>query len=227
MPTILPFGSPLDIVGVFDDSFNQVFAEARPVRAFPRPSARLMDHPLETGQIVSDYKVILPVELQMELILPSPFSRDLYAEIWQLWQQSELLTVQTKASSYPNMIIAEIPHEETPEKYDALPMTIRFRQVQVVTSVTSYAPADPTQANTQNLGNQNAYTVNYATNPDGTLDLSSIPPQQPAYTLNGVQTIGGTSALPASSSPFSTSAPEISGVQSMVSQQTIGAGFNQ
>ena len=228
MASALPYSTSLDIVGVFDSDFTQVFMQARPVYASVRPEARLMDHPLETGQIITDYKVILPLEIEYRVVLPSPYTRDLYEEIWNLWQNSELLTVQTKARNYTNMVIASPPHEEKTDYFDALPMTIRFRQAQLVQAVTTYAPADPTQANTQSLGDQNSYTVSgVAGAPNGQLTFSSIPPQQPAYTIDGVQTIGGTTSLPAQQSPFSASTIPVSGVQTGVNNVTIGQGFAQ
>ena len=245
MATALPLATSLDVVGVYNSAFQQVFLKARPVSAAIRPIARIMDHPLETGSIISDYKVILPLEIQYNVILPSPYTRDLYEEIWDLWQSSELLTVQTKAKNYANMIIAEPPHEEKTDYFDALPMTIKFRQAQLVPSVTQYAPVDPTQVNTQNLGQQNSYAVtptattapitipNGTVLPVGTDFLSSVPPQQPAYTITGVQSLGGTTSIPSGTSLLSPSTPEITGiasapapgVQSTIYDPTIGSGF--
>jgi len=225
MASNLAFGNSLDVVAVFNSSFQQVFRAARPITATVRPSSRIMDHTIETGNIISDYKIILPTEIHFTVILPPPFARDLYEEIWNLWQSSEILTVQTKARNYINMIIVDPPHDEKPEMFDAFNMTIKFRQAQLVPAVSNFAPADPTQADTQNLGDQNSYSVSGVAGTDGDITFSSIPPQQPAYTLNGVQTLGGTSSLPAQQSPFSSTAPQVTGVQSTIPETVIGAGF--
>lgn len=222
MPSALPFSSSLDVVGVFDSDFFQVFQKARPVYASIRPESRIMDHPLETGSITSDYKITLPLEIEYRVVLPAPYTRDLYEEIWNLWQSSELLTVQTKARNYTKMVIASPPHEEKPDYFDALPMTIRFRQAQVVVATTNYAPADPTQTNTQNLGDQNPYGIT-AINKDGTISYSSVPPQQPSYALSGVSQLGGTTAVPEiTTGPLGSS---ISPPTTTVPQQSISAGF--
>lgn len=145
-------GTNQDAVGVFNDNFEQIIQNARPVSADVVPRARLMDHPLESGQLITDYKVILPIEILMSVIMTSAYFRDTYREIWNLWQNSTLVTVQTKTGSYSNMVISEQPHEERVERYDAILMYIRFRQVQTDTNSQNFSPAEPAMTDTQILG---------------------------------------------------------------------------
>lgn len=154
-----------DSVSVYDSNFNQVFPNARPLRAEPIPRAKLMDHPVEDGQTNTDYKIILPLEVMMTMFIPAPYYRNTYQEIWNLWQSSELLTVQTKVGSYSNMVISEMPHEETTERYDAITMRLRFRQIQIIGDTSNFVPANVTDSNTQILGEQfpSVYTLLGAT----------------------------------------------------------------
>ena len=159
------FGYNVDVVGVFDSNFGQVFENARPIRATVNPRAKIMDHPLESGQVVSDYKIILPLEIKLPVIIPPEFAQDTYLEIWNYWQTSELLSVQTNAGNYPNMVIIEPPHEERPDRFGSLTMELVFRQVQVIQSTSSFSPADPTQTNTQAIGQQSSTATTLPASP--------------------------------------------------------------
>ena len=158
----------IDTIAVFN-GFTQVFQNARPLRDEVMPRAKLMDHPLETGQIVSDYKITFPVEISIIFIIPIAYYRDTYQEMWGLWQQSTILTIQTRVASYGNMIISEQPHEETPEIFDAVKLMLKFRQVLIPAQTQTFQPADPTQDNIQAIGQQTATsTVLPATPPAST-----------------------------------------------------------
>lgn len=149
----------VDVVGVLDQSFTQLFPAARPMRLAVRENSRTMEHPLETGQIISDYKIILPIEIDILFMVPAADYRNTYQQIKGQFITSQKLTVQTKSASYGNMIIAEMPHEEKPEIFDSLLINLHFKQIQIVQPSPDFAPADPTQANTQALGEQSMYLI--------------------------------------------------------------------
>lgn len=144
----------IDTVAVFDSNFNQVFQNARPMKCQARPSIRSMDHPLETGQIISDYKITMPVDVMLPVIVTSEFYKDVYAEIYNLMNTSELLVVQTRASNFINMIITDMPDEERPDMFDVITIELRLKQVLLVQAKSNFAPADPAKVNTQNSGQQ-------------------------------------------------------------------------
>lgn len=154
----------LDTIAVFDDSFNQVFQNARPMKCTVKPTSMLMKHPTESGQIISDYKILLPVDIVLPLVVSSQYYRDVYAEINNLYSTSELLTVQTRVSSFSNMVILEMPDEERADMFDVIMIELHLEQVLIVQSTSNFAPADPTQANTQNSGQQSSTPVTLPTN---------------------------------------------------------------
>lgn len=154
VPNFFPSVSA-DVVGVFDDTFRQVFSQARPMKALVRENARTMEHPLEKGQIISDYRIILPIEIEIPVIIMAQDYRDVYQQIRTQFLTSSLLTVQTTSSVYDNMILGEMPHEENPEFYNTLTLFLRFKQVQLVQPATTFAPVDPQNGDTQKLGAQN------------------------------------------------------------------------
>lgn len=158
-----------DVVGVFDQtSFDQLFSDARPVRANVRESAKVMDHPLETGTTISDHHVINPKNIELTMILSSEFYSSTFQQIRGAFVNATLLSVQTKAGVYQNMIIQEVPHQEDPDMFDAITITLNMREVLFVapssitqvqsgssaTTPANYSPADPTNDNTVNRGLQ-------------------------------------------------------------------------
>ena len=74
-----------DVVGVFDANFNQVFRLARPVKAQIHETSKPMEHPVETGIIITDHRIILPVEIEFSLILPPGEYRPVYQQIKQFF----------------------------------------------------------------------------------------------------------------------------------------------
>lgn len=150
-----------DEVAVFDSNFKQVFQKARPLEAEIVPRARFMDHPTEDGQVNTDYKITLPLEIFLPVMIPAPYYRNTYQEIIYLWEKSELLSVQSKAASYASMVIAEPPHKETPDQFDVITVRIRLRQFQIVTANGALSPINPNNSDTQILGEQfpSIYTI--------------------------------------------------------------------
>lgn len=162
MAGLLNVPSSADMVGVYDQDFFQQFPNARPMRATVRQNARAMEHPIETGQIITDYRVILPIEIEIPFLVSPEFYRDTYEQIQNLFFNSELLLVQTISALYSNMIISEMPHQESPDHFNSMHILLRFKQVQIVSSATSFAPLNATDTNTQNIGVQNPVVVNQA-----------------------------------------------------------------
>lgn len=119
-------------VAVYDSEFRQLFATAHVIRAAVRPVARNMEHPVASGATVTDFRVIMPLEIDLTLILdPSDYS-DVYKQIKAFFLRGELLTVSTKTGVSNNMLIQEMPSEETADKFDTIPLAVRLKRVQFV-----------------------------------------------------------------------------------------------
>lgn len=224
MPGLLPF--TVDAVAVFNSSFQQVFIHARPARARVYERSALLDHPIENGQLITDYSIVLPIEIEWPIIVEAPFYRDTYQQIRNLYTSKELLTVQTNAANYPAMVIAEMPHEEKPEMFDGLPMIIKFRQIQQVPDPNTYVPLDPASVDTQPIGQLTGYDITgvrtqngTATIPLGTETFSSVPPSDTL--ISGVQTPTGPQTIALQQNDDI----PVTGVQTVTSVQSIGAGF--
>lgn len=196
----------VDTVAVYDSNFTQLFPTARPLQDQVRENSRVMDHPLETGQLISDYKIVLPVEIELPVLITAAYYLSTYQQIKAVYLSSELLTVQTRANTYPNMIISEMPHQEDPERFDAITMIIKFRQVQLVQPSTTgtaanptYAPTNPTQTPTQNSGQQPGGTIAGIATPNGIQTLPYSPqnsPLSPETQIIQIPTSTGTQIIP-------------------------------
>lgn len=120
--------SEKDVTGVFDSKFNQVFSLARPMKVAVLEDAKAMQHPLETGATVTDHVIINPVSIELTLFLTGDEYKATYEQIKTLFKAVELLTVTTKTGSYPSMFISGIPHEETSDMFDVVPMTMKLEE---------------------------------------------------------------------------------------------------
>lgn len=134
-----------DVVGVFDSNFRQLFPEARPLKATIKEQAKVMEHPVESGATVTDHRIILPVEIEVTLMVNGAEYRDVYGAIRERYLKTETLVVQTKTGSYPNMIIAGMPHEEEPDVFDAVPLFLQLREVLFVEAQFQALPARAVQ----------------------------------------------------------------------------------
>jgi hypothetical protein len=145
----------VDVTGVFTKNFTQIFSAARPMKASVRPSSKLMEHPIETGATTTDHRILLPIEIELSMILNSADYRNVYQQIAQVYNSAELLIVQTKASVFKNQIIAEMPHEEDPEMFDAIIVALKLKEVQFAnTQVSTISPKNAANSSNVNRGNQ-------------------------------------------------------------------------
>ena len=181
----------VDQVQILDQNYNLVFPDAIPMKAVVKEHARAMEHPLETGSIITDHRIILPVEIEIPLIITAQNYQATYQIIKQLFLSSTLLMVQTRTSVYPNLMIKDMPHEETPDMFNAVTLALTFKEVLFAVPVSNFAPADPTKADAVVQGQQQAttYTPSSSYAPDIQTTLNGKP-----YTISGVQTLGGISA---------------------------------
>jgi len=150
-----------DAVAVLDSGFRQVFPKARPMNISVRQTLKAMEHPLENGEITTDYRVLNPIEIEIPIKTQGLYYRGVYHEIEQLYKRAELLTIQTRTRNYRNMVLTEMPHEQVPAEYDVISMNLRFKQIRIVQKEGDYAPASSSDKDLEILGYKlpEAYTL--------------------------------------------------------------------
>lgn len=142
-------------------AFGQLFVNARPLKATVRETSRVMNHPVESGVILSDHHIINEVEIELPLIVTAQFYAATFSQIRQAFINATPLSVKTRVGVYSNMIIADMPHEEDAEMYDAITLALRLRQVIYILpgsnqTAQNFQPADPLNSNTVASGLQQA-----------------------------------------------------------------------
>jgi hypothetical protein len=119
-----------DVVGVFDENMAQAFPLARPGKAAVTESATLAEHPVESGGVIVDNRVIEPTEIELYLYVTR--YEETYPEIREAFLGQKLLTVQTRTGIYENMAITEMPHEEAPDMEGAIVLSLSLREIRLV-----------------------------------------------------------------------------------------------
>lgn len=157
--TLLP-SFAFDSVAVFTQEYEQLFRDARAIKAIVKEQAKVMEHPIETGAVITDHRIILPVEIELSLILTPNNYQNTYKAIRSYYLNGTLLVVQTRTGIYENQLISAIPHEETPEQYDAISLNLSLRQALFVTPEFSITPANPSDSTTVERGQQGISDVN-------------------------------------------------------------------
>lgn len=153
--TLLP-SSAVEYVGVYTPKFVQVFPNARPLKVVVKLISKLMEHPVENGATITDHRVIQPIEIEMSVMLNSADYQEVYKDIRQYYLNATLLTVQTRSAVYSNMLIQQLPHEEDPEQFSAIPVAITFKQVLFAMTKFGVVPKKKVNTSTVNRGTQQA-----------------------------------------------------------------------
>ena len=149
-----------DVVGVFDSKFAQLFVDARPMKASISETSKIFEHPLETGAVIADHRIINPVDIVLPLVVNALDYASVFQQVKSAFVNASILTVQTKVGSYENMVIQEMPHEETPEMFDTVSIALKLRQARFVTAQYGKLPpakvAAPKHTDTVKQGKKSA-----------------------------------------------------------------------
>lgn len=146
-----------DQVAIFTQDFDQVFRQARSIKAVVKETAKVMEHPVETGAVITDHRIINPIEIELSMILQAVDYRDVYRNIKQAYLNATLLIVQTKSDTYFNQMISSLPHEEDPSMYDTIAIALSLKQV-LFTSAQYGQPKSPVHAKKSARGTQQPTT---------------------------------------------------------------------
>lgn len=121
-----------DLVGIFSQNFLQVVSGARPMKADIKEQSKPMEHPVETGATVTDFRIILPVEINFELMLSPTGFKSEYDQIKQIYLRGDFLVLQTKVGIYKNMVLQGIPHTEDPSIFSSIPLALTAKETIIV-----------------------------------------------------------------------------------------------
>jgi hypothetical protein len=160
--SLLPNYKARDTVGIFDEFGQQLFTEARSIKARVSPSAKQMQHPAENGVTITDHRIINPVSIELSLIIAAKDYKNVYENLYQAFQNGDFLSIHVKAKVYDKQVIEALPHEEDPERHDTLLIALKTIQIQYVTSQFSVQPKDPINATTIPQGTKAATGLSFS-----------------------------------------------------------------
>ena len=148
----------VDVVGVYDVDFNQVFPDARPLKASVSNEALFFKHPLESSATRTDHIIFQPVKISMAVMMSGEDYKSVYQQIKQIYRSQTQLIVQTKTDTYENIYIQSIPHEESPENFDSIIMSLVLEETKLAVTEITFIPEVELDSNTKNRGQQESKT---------------------------------------------------------------------
>lgn len=126
--SILGSSSAYDVVRIISKA-GPAFETARIMRATINNDSDIFSHPIEDGNTITDFKVELPIQIQLAVIIPAEDFENAYRNLRQAKAIGSEFIIQTRADSYERMVIKSMPHEESPEIGDCLGLSITFQEV--------------------------------------------------------------------------------------------------
>lgn len=110
------------------DTFEQLFASTSPMRVSVISSRKPTKFQVETGETRSDHVVVGPIEIVIYLNLLSENSRDQYSALMDAAGDNRLVTVQTKMSSFDNMLIELVTLDESSNMLTGAAVPLRLSE---------------------------------------------------------------------------------------------------
>lgn len=164
-----------DVVAIFEQTdvgeLRPVLEGAHLMRASVSEEANYFKHPLENGRSIVDHRIILPVEIELQIILTDRASilgavinqttdfettaRDVYEQMREFFLSGTFLAIQTRTATYANQILQAMPHEETSELFSGVTVVSSLSEIQIETADSAFVPADASDSDTVNRGRLN------------------------------------------------------------------------
>lgn len=134
-----------EITGLFE--LNTAYMNATIIQ-----NSKLMEHPVEDGTVCADYKVKMPTEISIQIVLPAQMYEDIINEIQEYKDKGQMIYVETKYGGFKNMQIVNIPIQLKPDNISRLTLEIKFKQVLVPKEKDYISPKDEEDTNTISSG---------------------------------------------------------------------------
>jgi hypothetical protein len=155
------------VIAILDEEGNQLFSTAVNINVAAIESKTFASHSLENKQVVVDDQFDNPGAISMQMILNPVDYQSVYSEIKAAYKAVTNFTIQTRVDTYTNMYLAQLPHEESPEMFNTIAITLEFTE-QIIAgadseTMTSERVSSKSDASTVNAGQKSS------TDNDGTV----------------------------------------------------------
>ena len=164
LSSLSPFNLLLNIAGLisrnkpvalYDKDGIELLTSASIVSCSVNDTSKVMEHPIESGAVVADYKVFNPVTATLNVSLSQTEFSGEFAEVYSAYKNCEFLTLQTKTNVYSNLQVLSLQHDANVQNINRPQLVIQLKEAIVVeaefNAVSSLKSASSTS--TKNIGN--------------------------------------------------------------------------
>lgn len=155
--TVLLSDSSTDLVAILDnESLQQLFTASSPMRVTVRETKKVTEFAVEDGTTRSDHTTFNPIEVVVDLFISDELARNGYEAIRQAWRDDVLVTIQTRVSTYPDMMIVDMPHDQSNSGGGSITIPVRMQEWRTYEPQYGELPmrkvANPNQSSTVDKG---------------------------------------------------------------------------
>lgn len=145
---------PVMVLGA--DVFGVLFHSASPMRVSIREEKRATKFQVESGEVRNDHVIDLPTEIVVDFLIAGDEARSQYANLVTKYHAKEPVIIQTRLTSYDNMLIESIGREEIADIAEGSTMSVRFIEWREITpeygELTPEKTQSPKHTDTVNRG---------------------------------------------------------------------------
>jgi hypothetical protein len=122
------------------ENLTEVLQNMQIERIAVEDTAKVFEHPLETGAVIVDHEIFEPKRATIQAYIANDDMMTL-KQLEQLYLSGTILTIRAQNKVIDKVIIASKPHEITGQVFDKTLYSISFREAQEVTP--TYAKMPP------------------------------------------------------------------------------------
>lgn len=145
------------------ETFSVLFQDPTIMRVGVTEAQTPTKFQVETGETRNDHVIEEAIEVVVYFNLLSESARDQFAAIREAKDANRLVTIQTKMSSYDNMLIESIGLDESAYVYSGAEVPVTFSEWREVSpeygDLKQEQVAEPKQASTKKSGKQSGTTT--------------------------------------------------------------------
>lgn len=91
----------------------------------------LCDHPVETGIVVTDASILLPISAEVTVAMPTYFAERIYEQMKDMYRlKKDKIILQTKYGLYRNLVLQNIEYELEHDTVDRTKFVLTLREIQ-------------------------------------------------------------------------------------------------
>jgi hypothetical protein len=120
-----------DVIFVKDSFSNNPLPGISPMSVTLHHPTKVVRHPVETGQVIMDNKVIMPSEITVTCFVEIPHYpevKDMLMKYLDDTTGGMLCDIETKTDAYEKMLLYDLVEKQTKDKYDVVEIDLKYIQ---------------------------------------------------------------------------------------------------